>query len=103
MSDKSEKILLRVGASMILIALGLIGGWSHFKAGVAPLEHLFAEKLFDVVLALFGTWLGYLLAKQHLEHFVSGIVEKMDAKYLDLNRQMAFWPARYLVPVRELV
>lgn len=75
---------------MILIALGLIGGWSYLKAEVVPLEHLFAEKWFDIVLAFFGTWLGYLLAKRHLEHFVSRIVEKMNAQYLDLNRQIAF-------------
>jgi hypothetical protein len=49
-----------------------------------------AEKWFDVVLALIGTLFGYCLAKRHLERFVSGIVEKMDAKYLDLNRQIAF-------------
>jgi hypothetical protein len=49
-----------------------------------------AEKWFYVVLALLGTLFGYWLAKLHLEHFVSGIVNKMDAKYLDLNRQMAF-------------
>jgi hypothetical protein len=49
-----------------------------------------AEKSFDVVLAAIGTWLGYWLAKRHLEHFVSGIVERMDAKYLNLNREMAF-------------
>ncbi len=49
-----------------------------------------AEKWFDVVLALLGTLFGYWLAKRHLEHFVSGIVEKTDAKYLDLNRQVAF-------------
>ena len=49
-----------------------------------------AEKWFDMVLALLGTLFGYWLAKRHLEHFVSGIVEKMDAKYLDLNRQTAF-------------
>lgn len=49
-----------------------------------------AARWFDVVLALLGTLLGYLLAKRHLEDFVSGIVEKMDAKYLDLNRQIAF-------------
>jgi hypothetical protein len=64
-----------------------------FREGVAPLEHLFSEKLFDIALALFGTWLGYLLAKRHLEHFVSSIVEKMDTKYLDLNRQIAFHKA----------
>ncbi|SRR5260370_6148429 len=49
-----------------------------------------AEKWFDVVLALLGTLFGYWLARRHLEHFVSDIVEKMDAKYLDLNRQLAF-------------
>ncbi len=49
-----------------------------------------AEKLFDIVLVALGTWYGYKLAKQHLEHFVSDIVQKMDAKYLNLNRQMAF-------------
>jgi hypothetical protein len=49
-----------------------------------------AEKWFDVALALIGTLFGYWLAKTHLEHFVSGIVKEMDAKYLDLNRQMAF-------------
>lgn len=42
------------------------------------------------MLALLGTLLGYWLAKQHLEHFVSHIVERTDAKYLDLNRQIAF-------------
>ena len=55
-------------------------------------QHL-AEKWFDVVLALIGTLFGYWLAKRHLEHFVSGIVEKMDAKYLDLNRNIAFHKA----------
>jgi hypothetical protein len=49
-----------------------------------------AEKWFDVVLALLGTLFGYWLAKRHLEHFVSQTVKKIDAKYLDLNRQMAF-------------
>lgn len=78
---------------MILIALSVIGGWSHFQAGAVALAHLIAEKWFDVVLALFGTWLGYLLAKRHLEHFISGIVKKIDAKYLDLNRQIAFHKA----------
>ncbi len=52
-------------------------------------QHL-AEKWFDVVLALLGTLFGYWLAKRHLEHFVSGIAEKIDAKYLDLNRRIAF-------------
>lgn len=51
-------------------------------------QHL-AEKWFDVVLALLGTVFGYWLAKRHLEHFVSSIVEKINAKYLDLNRQIA--------------
>ncbi len=49
-----------------------------------------AEKSFDVVLAGLGTWLGYWLARRHLEHFVSDIVKKTDDKYLDLNRQVAF-------------
>src|SRR5579859_252957 len=49
-----------------------------------------AEKWFDIVLVVLGTWFGYRLAKRHLEHFVSETVKKMDAKYLDLNRQMAF-------------
>jgi hypothetical protein len=56
----------------------------------AGLGQLLAEKGFDVVLAALGTWFGYWLAKRHLEHFVSGIVAKMDAKYLNLNREMAF-------------
>jgi hypothetical protein len=93
MSDKAEKILVWGEAVGILIVLGLIGGWSYFKEGVVPLAHLFGEKLFDIALALFGTWLGYLLAKRHLEHFISSIVEKTDAKYLDLNRQIAFHKA----------
>jgi len=57
---------------------------------MAWLGERLAEKWFDVVLALLGTLVGYWLAKRHLEHFVSGIVDKMDAKYLDLNRQIAF-------------
>jgi hypothetical protein len=60
-SDKSEKILVWGEAVAILIVLGLIGGWSYFKEGAVPLVHLFGEKLFDMALALFGTWLGYLL------------------------------------------
>ncbi len=93
MSDKSEKILVWGETSGILIVLVLSGGCSYSKVAVVPLAHLFGEKLFDIALALFGTWLGYLLAKRHLEHFVSSIVEKMDAKYLDLNRQIAFHKA----------
>lgn len=93
MSDKSEKILVCGEVAAILIILGLVGGWSHFKDGVVFMEHLFGEKLFDIALGLFGTWLGYLLAKRHLEHFVSGIVKQMDAKYLDLNRNIAFHKA----------
>jgi hypothetical protein len=60
---------------------------------VHHLLHLLAEKWFDIVLAFVGTLLGYWLAKRHIEHFVSRIVEKMDAKYLDLNRQIAFHKA----------
>jgi hypothetical protein len=93
MSDKSEKMLVWGEASAILIVLGLIGGWAYAKEAMIPLAHFFGEKVFDIVLALFGTWLGYLLAKRHLEHFVSSIVAKMDAKYLDLNRNIAFHKA----------
>jgi hypothetical protein len=75
---------------MTLIAVGLIGGWSHLKVLVLPLAHLFAEKWFDIVLALFGTWLGYLLAKRHIEHLMDGIVKTLDTKYLNLFRQRAF-------------
>ncbi|MGA7136435.1 MAG: hypothetical protein WBZ14_02075 [Terriglobales bacterium] len=78
---------------MILIAVGVIGGWSHFIGVVAPLGRFFADKLFDVVLAFAGTIFGYWLAKRHLEHFVNSIVERMDAKYLDLNCQIAFHKA----------
>jgi hypothetical protein len=52
-----------------------------------------AEKLFDIGLVALGTWYGYRLAKQHLEHFVSDIVGKMDAKYLNLIGTM---DAKYL-------
>lgn len=57
---------------------------------MAWLGQRLAEKWLDVVLAILGTLFGYWLAKRHLEHFVSGIVGKMDAKYLNLNRQVAF-------------
>jgi hypothetical protein len=58
LSDKSEKILVLGEAVAILIVLGLIGGWSHFKEGVVPLARLFGEKLFGIALALFGTGLS---------------------------------------------
>jgi hypothetical protein len=93
MSDKAEKILVWGEAAAILIVLGLIDGWSHFKAGMAPLGHLFAEKWFDIVLALFGTWLGYLLARRHIEHLMSKIVKTLDTKYLNLFRERAFHKA----------
>jgi hypothetical protein len=65
--------------------------WLGFGyALLSALGRLFAEKWFDIVLALAGTWLGYLLAKRHIEHFISGVVERLDTKYLDLNRQVAF-------------
>jgi hypothetical protein len=51
---------------------------------------LLAEKLFDVVLAGLGTWLGYWLARRHLEHFIRKIVKEMDDKYLDVNKKLAF-------------
>ncbi|MGH9736307.1 MAG: hypothetical protein ACRD8A_17180 [Candidatus Acidiferrales bacterium] len=64
-----------------------------FYHATAWLGQRLAEKWLDVVFALLGTLLGYWLAKRHLEHFVSAIVEKMGAKYLDLNRQIAFHKA----------
>jgi hypothetical protein len=64
--------------------VGLVYGHT---AGIA---RFLGEKSFDVLLALLGTVLGYLLAKRHLEHFVTEIAEKMDSKYLNLNSQMAF-------------
>jgi hypothetical protein len=92
MPDKTEKILVWGEVVAILITLFLVfGGWTMFSPIVmSPLEHLLADKLFDIILALLGTLLGYWLAKKHLEHFVSGIVKKMDDKYLDLNKQIAF-------------
>jgi hypothetical protein len=93
MSDKSEKILVWGEAAAILIVLALIGGWAYAEEAMHPLAHLFGEKLFDIVLAFAGTLLGYWLAKRHIEHFVSGIVKQMDAKYLDLNRNIAFHKA----------
>ena len=36
---------------------------------------LLTEKMFDIALALFGTVLGYLLAKRHIEHLMAGIVK----------------------------
>jgi hypothetical protein len=54
-----------------------------YQAAVWLGERL-TEKLFDIVLVALGTWVGYRLAKWHLEHFVSDIVGKMDAKYLNL-------------------
>lgn len=65
--------------------------WLGFGyALLCALGQLFVEKWFDVVLALAGTWLGYLLAKHHIERFISGVVQRVDTKYLALNRQVAF-------------
>lgn len=58
--------------------------------GMGWLGQRLAEKSFDIVLAAAGTLFGYWLAKRHIEHFVSGIVEKVNAEYLDFNRQIAF-------------
>jgi hypothetical protein len=79
---------------------------------MAWLGQRLAEKLFDIVLVALGTWCGYWFAKRHLEHFVSETVKKLDAKYLDLNRQMAFQravtamlpelPQFYMRPTRTL-
>lgn len=79
---------------------------------MAWLGQRLAEKLFDIVLVAIGTWCGYWFAKRHLELFVSETVKKLDAKYLDLNRQMAFQravtamlpelPQFYMRPTRTL-
>jgi hypothetical protein len=82
-----------------------------------------AEKSFDILLVALGTWVGYRLAKWHLEHFVSetvkkidakylGIINEINAKYLNLNRDMAFeravtamlpeLPDFYMRPTRTL-
>jgi hypothetical protein len=90
MSDKSEKALVWGEAVVILIVLGLVCGGSYVTFVAHHLLHLFAEKWFDVVLALFGTWLGYLLARRHIEHLMSEIVKTLDTKYLNLFRQRAF-------------
>jgi len=58
-----------------------------------------AEKLFDIGLVALGTWVGYRLAKHHLEQFVTDIVGKMDAKYLNLIGTM---DAKYLNLINEM-
>ena len=79
---------------------------------MAWLGQRLAEKLVDIVLVALGTWCGYWFAKRHLELFVSETVQNLDAKYLDLNRQMAFQravtamlpelPEFYMRPTRTL-
>jgi hypothetical protein len=69
--------------------------WLGFAYQVAVwFGNLFREKWFDVLLAAAGTRLGYWWAKKHLEHFVrefiTEIVKKLDAKYLELNQKLAF-------------
>ena len=75
---------------MILMAVGLIGGWSQLKVVLPPLGHLFVEKWFDIVLAFAGTMFGYWMAKQHIEHLMAGIVKTLDTKYTTINRDRAF-------------
>jgi hypothetical protein len=89
MSDKSEKMLVWGEATVILIVAALV--CSSYVTFVANhLLHLLTEKWFDIVLALFGTWFGYLLARRHIEHLMAGIVKTLDTKYLNLFRQRAF-------------
>jgi hypothetical protein len=92
MSDKSEKMLVWGEAVAILIVVGLVCG-SYVTFAANHLMHLLAEKWFDIVLALFGTWLGYLLATRHIEHLMSEVVKTLDTKYLNLFRQRAFHKA----------
>ena len=89
MSDKSEKILVWGEAAAILIVLLLVFA-PHASFTENHLLHLFSEKLFDILLALFGTLLGYWLAKRHIEHLMAGIVKTLDTKYLNLFRERAF-------------
>src|SRR6266850_2406811 len=67
--------------------------WLGFGyALLSALGRLFAEKWFDIVLALAGTLLGYLLAKRHIEHFISGIVEEQpDISIYDWNTGVAVY------------
>jgi hypothetical protein len=89
MADKSEKILVWGEAVAILIVLALVFA-PHVTFTENRLLRLFSEKLFDIALALFGTLLGYWLAKRHIEHLMAGIVKTLDTKYLNLFRERAF-------------
>jgi hypothetical protein len=89
MSDKSEKTLVWGEAVAILIVLVLVFA-PHVTFPENRLLRLFSEKLFDIALALFGTLLGYWLAKRHIEHLMAGIVKTLDTKYLNLFRERAF-------------
>lgn len=89
MSDKSEKTLVWGEAVAILIVLVLVFA-PHVTFTENHLLHLFSEKLFDIALALFGTLLGYWLAKRHIEHLMAEIVKTLDTKYLNLFRERAF-------------
>ncbi len=89
MSDKSEKTLVWGEAVAILIVLVLVFA-PHVTFTENRLLRLFSEKLFDIALALFGTLLGYWLAKRHIEHLMAGIVKTLDTKYLNLFRERAF-------------
>jgi hypothetical protein len=66
------------------LALTLVG--SH-------LVHFLFDKLFDILLALFGTLLGYQLAKWHIEHLMAGVVTTLNTKYLNIFRERAFHKA----------
>jgi hypothetical protein len=85
MSDKSEKLLVWGEAAAILIVLGLVFS-SHTAFVGNHMMHLLVDKLFDIALALFGTLLGYQLAKKHIEHLMSGII----TKYATIFRERAF-------------
>jgi hypothetical protein len=89
MSEKSEKLLIWGEAVAILIVLVLVFS-HHVTFTENRLLRLFSEKLFDIALALFGTLLGYWLAKRHIEHLMAGIVKTLDTKYLNLFRERAF-------------
>jgi hypothetical protein len=90
MSGKSEKILVWGEASMILMAIDLVGGWSQVKVMLFPLGHLFNEKWFDIVLAFAGTMFGYWKAKRHIEGLMDEIVKTLGTKYATIFRERAF-------------
>jgi hypothetical protein len=89
MPDKSEKMLVWGEAVGILVVIALLFA-PHIALSERPVLRFLIEKWFDIMLALFGTLLGYWLAKSHIEHLMAGIVKTLDTKYATMNRERAF-------------